>query len=128
MRTLHLAAGWLFAAIFAGTGAWMRYSFPEAHHDDHGMRMMFRASHIYILLSALIHLAIGVQWRPSSRPTLQRLGSAALFIATLLFLTSFFTEPAIGEINRPLVSFGAYFSVAGIALSLLAARGSAKDG
>jgi hypothetical protein len=105
MRALHGVVGLAFVAIFLATGVYMRSVFPAAYHDDAGMHMMFRATHIYILLLALLNLIVAAHWRPrqaSWRRRTQIIGSLCLLIAPALVTASFFLEPAPQRFNRPL--------------------------
>jgi len=125
MRRTHLVTGFLFAAVFAGTGAYMRFTFPEAFQGDAGMRMMYRASHIYILLSAIVNLAVGAQralcpagWRRK----LQTFGSVCVLLAPAVFTASFFFVPVPGKLARPIVLAGVILCVAGSGAAVLAGR------
>lgn len=126
MRRAHLVVGWLFAAVFAGTGAYMRFTFPDAFEGDAGTRMMYRASHIYILLAAIVNLALGAQWtrrREGPRRKLQGVGSACILVAPAVFTASFFLVPAPGKLDRPIVLTGVVLCVVGSGAVVLAGRG-----
>ena len=123
MRRWHLYGGLLFVAVFLATGAKMRASFPEAHSGDAGVRMMYRSAHVYILLSALGNVLVGVHARvEAARPRLRAAGSFLLLAAPLAFTASFFLEPAPMRFARPLALAGAILALAGTALHLIASR------
>ncbi len=69
------------------------------------MHMMFRATHIYILLLALMNLLAAAHWRPrqaSWRHRTQTIGSLCILLAPAIVTASFFLEPAPQRFNRPL--------------------------
>src|SRR5258708_21131167 len=63
---LHLIIGLSLFVIFLITGKYMRVDFPDKEIIPQDLRLLMRSRHIYILFSALIHLALGVylQIRP----------------------------------------------------------------
>ncbi len=89
--------------IFLFTGVYMRWNFPEIYGDNQAMRMMFRASHIYILLVGLLNLALGSYfvWSSESwKRALQAIGSILIFTATSTLVYAFFHEPFLPKIER----------------------------
>lgn len=122
MRTAHRLIGFLFVAVFLGTGVYMRVWFPEAYENDPGMRMMFRSAHVYILLSALLNLLVGAHLQQCvirRRRILQNLGSCFLFAVPALFTAAFFLEPAPKKLGRPIVLCGLVLAVTGSVLHTL---------
>lgn len=110
MKTALLSVGFLFAVVFTATGQYMRHTFPEAFHNDVGMRMMYRSAHVYILFAALLNLAIGWGYHPPFpgwREKLQRFGASVLLLTPAIFTIAFFVEPAPGRLDRPVVLVGA---------------------
>ncbi|MCC2616216.1 hypothetical protein LJ739_08190 [Aestuariibacter halophilus] len=102
MRRIQAVAGGLFLVLFLVTGFYMKQVFPEAYAGDEGQRMMFRASHIYLLLGSLINL-MAVCISPSSDPGLQKfqhMGALLQVTALPLLLVAFVTEPAAYDIDR----------------------------
>ena len=90
----------------------MRAHFPEAYHGDNGTRMMYRASHLYLLLSGLLNTALGLYLagRMGWQGVLQGIGSVLILAGTLFLAIAFFHEPATGVIHRP-VTFPAMLSL-----------------
>lgn len=79
--------------------------------------MMFRANHIYLLLSALLNVIAGlylVRSRKNLARFFQRLGSVLLILSTLLFFTAFWLETAAGSFDRPISYLAVVFSVTAI--------------
>ena len=124
MRRAHAWIGLGFAAVFAATGAYMQFSFPELHGDDMGTRMMYRSAHVYILLAALVNVALAIYWRPAKRRRLQAIGSWLVLLAPLVLTTAFFVEPAPDRLDRPLSLAGVVLVAAGVGLQALSGRAS----
>ena len=86
--------------------------------------MLYRTRHIYILLSALLHLGIGCYFKYRStnvRRTLQLLGSLLITIAPILFIIGFFREPQLTGLYAPLSKKGIILIAVGTLLHLLSA-------
>jgi hypothetical protein len=70
-----------------------------------GPRMLYRSRHIFILMSALLHVAIGTyfSFRPTAvRRALQVTGSILITVATVLFTIAFFYESRLEGLPSPL--------------------------
>ena len=73
----------------------MRVDFPDKEIIPQDLRLLMRSRHIYILLSSLIHIALGVylQIRPQIwQKSLQIFGSVLLFAGSILFVWAFIYE------------------------------------
>jgi hypothetical protein len=126
MRAVHRVVGFAFVVVFLGTGLWMRASFPAAHQGLHGMRMMFRSAHVYILLAALLNLLVAAHWRPQEQPWrrwLQQAGSVALAVIPVMFTIAFFVEPAPERLDRPWCLVGVVLALSGTAFHTLVSFG-----
>jgi len=124
MARLHRVAGFLFAVVFALTGVFMRVTFPAAYGGDAGVRMMYRASHLYILLAALMNLLVGLYLpaeAAAGRGRLRAVGSFFLIAAPGLFTLAFFLEPAPDKFARRFTFAALLLAVLGTGLHLLAA-------
>ena len=102
---LHKVTGVLTVLIFLGTGAYMRFNSPELFHADPTVRMMFRSTHIYILLAGLLNVGLGsylVLSQQKWRRVLQLIGSSLVLIAPPLLIVAFFYEPSSRSVERPL--------------------------
>jgi hypothetical protein len=80
--------------IFIFTG---QYMLRIAHVADLAMgpRLLYRSRHIYILMAALINLALGAYFVPAPRAgarTTQRVGSVLIAIGSVLLIVSFFND------------------------------------
>ena len=121
MKWVHLVFGLLLFFVFTTTGSYMRADFPDKEAIPQELRLLMRSRHIYILFSALIHLALGVylQIRPEvGRKILQYVGSAVLFVSSLLLVWAFITETYSLQQFSDISRFGIYTSLAGVGLHL----------
>ena len=122
MKRFHLIFGLLFVVVFLLTGQYM----DRVHHHLEGMpdgpRMLYRSRHIYILLSALLHLGIGAYFKYRHQPgrrVVQLLGSLLITIAPILFLIAFFREPWLTHLYGPISKNGVIIIAVGTLLHLL---------
>lgn len=129
MRVLHLAFGAFVIAAFLLTGQFMDHALAHLEGMPDGPRMLYRTRHIFIMFSALLHLAVGAYVRPGRRRrsrAFQFCGSALLTLAPILFVAAFFYEPTLGDLETPLSHWGAYLTVAGVMLHLAGGAGEGK--
>jgi hypothetical protein len=125
MRRAHLIVGVMFLIVFPATGAYMRLTFPEAHQGDPIMRMSFRSAHVYILLTALLNVMLGLHLQPTFRVAatrLQTVGSWCLMLVPAIMTVAFFFEPGPGVLLRPIVLPGLLVALLGTTLHMAARR------
>lgn len=104
LKLIHLIVGGLTVITFLLTGLYMRKNFPEIYGDNQAMRMMFRGSHIYILLVGLLNIGLGSYLVASSErwnKIAQLSGSVLVLAATGMLIYAFFHEPFLSGIHRP---------------------------
>jgi len=116
MSYLHLIFGILLFIIFLATGEFMRADFPDKDIIPQDLRLLMRSRHIYILLSSLIHICLGVYLRIHAktwRKFLQVFASVLLILGSILFVWAFIYETynlqKFSEISR----FALYATLAG---------------
>ena len=122
MSWFHLIFGLALFIVFTITGRYMRADFPDKSEIDQTLRILMRSRHIYILLSSLVHIALGiyVQMRPQAiRKVLQLSGSAILVVASLLLVYAFFIETYQLRGYSNYSRWGVYLSLAGVGFHLL---------
>lgn len=115
----HLALGALGLAAFLFTGLYMDRRLDHLVGMPDGPRALYRSGHIYILFSALLHLALGAHFALAGTRLLrlmQYLGSTLLFVSLGLFVISFFVETPLAMVERPLVRLAIEASFGGILL------------
>ncbi len=91
---------------------------------DDTTRMLFRSSHIYILLAAVTNAMTGLYLRPADASwwcVLQAIGSLALLAGPPLLLAGFCTEPYRSGLARPWSRPAIYLALGGVVLHLVAA-------
>src|SRR5216110_1476821 len=96
MRRAHLVFGLIAFVVFLATGQYMDRYLAHLHGMAVGPRLLYRTRHIFILLSALVHLSLGAYVQPRgdiAGRAVQWTGSVMLLLATALFLTGFIYEP-----------------------------------
>src|SRR5262245_58460033 len=129
MTRLHRWIGWTTFVLFLATGQYMRRVAVVAEAGD-AVRYLYRANHIYLLLVALVHLALGTYLLPailSGRRRAQWTGSTLLTIGTVLLAVAFALEPRQGLPERPLTRFGIITFAVGLAVHVIAGRKLAVD-
>lgn len=85
MSYLHLVFGIILFIVFLITGKFMRADFPDKELIPQDFRLLMRSRHIYILLSSLIHIVLGIYLQISKetwRKILQIFASILLFAGT----------------------------------------------
>ena len=104
MRNVHRIVGIAMLLAFLGTGLYMDRMYDHLRGMSDARRMLFRSDHIYLLLAAVLNLALGIYATPRLRVVsrmLQTIGSIAIIAAPFLFLAAFFTEPWMANLARP---------------------------
>lgn len=123
LRIAHLAVGLVFLAVFLLTGQYMDRYLDHLQATPDTQRMLFRSTHIYLLWSALLNLALGLYLRLSPvrvRRTVQWLGSIMVLGGPFLLTIAFFHEPSLHGLLRPLSRPAIYAAFGGLLLHALA--------
>jgi uncharacterized membrane protein len=122
MPRFHLIFGILVFVVFLVTGKFMRVDFPDKEIISQEFRLLMRSRHIYILLSSLIHICLGLylQIHPQiRRKTLQISGSLLLITGSVLLVWAFAHETYFVKDFSDLSRFGLYATLAGTGLHLI---------
>jgi hypothetical protein len=102
---LHRVVGTLAIVAFIATGVFM-LTRPAGFFEGHeAMRFRFRANHVYLLMSGLLNVLVGVYVAPCPggwRRRLQVAGSTILLVAPVTLLLAFILEPHRDTTIRPL--------------------------
>lgn len=121
MSYLHLIFGILVFIVFLVTGKFMRVDFPDKDLIPQDLRLLMRSRHIYILLSSLIHICLGVYLqihKEKWRKFLQIFASVLLISGSILFVWAFIYETynlqKFSEISR----FALYLTLGGVIFHL----------
>ena len=110
-RNVHFIIGTLGVMVFLLTGLYMHFEFNHLRGMDDGARMLFRSSHIYILLSAIINLSFGlylVEVEKDFKRYVQNIISIIVMVAPLFLLMGFYLEHSMTGLERPFTRLGIY--------------------
>jgi len=130
MKRFHLIFGVLIFIVFAVTGRFMRWDFPDKEIIPPELRILMRSRHIYILFSALLHLLLGLYLQLSSKKplrVLQMAGSLLLIAASGLLIWGFINETYYAKNFSDISRFGIYLSLAGVGFHLIGAVFTSKS-
>jgi len=148
LRRLHLLVGLATVIMFLLTGQYMNIRYDHLRGMDDATRLLFRSTHIYLLFSGLLNLALGLNGageEAAGRTTagettaggtaagrttagrtaaglLRGIGSVLILVGPLLFLAGFLREPFLGALARPFSTPALYATVVGMALHWLASE------
>lgn len=109
MRKLHGFVGLGGLAAFLGTGIYLASAAPEHYRHDEALRFIYRANHVYVLLSSLINLVLGIYLVPPTagwRSLSSKIGSYLLLASPLTLLLAFVVEAPNVTPDRPLTTAG----------------------
>ena len=101
----------------------MLWAFPELYGVKEEVRMMFRASHIYVLLASLINfMAANFRYvRASLRLELVfSISSFFIILASVALMGAFVYEPPIYAIDRPITFWAIIMLFSGVLLQTVA--------
>ena len=104
MRRLHLWIGLGGVVAFLLTGQYMDRWLGHLAGVADLPRMLYRSSHIYLLLASLVNLCLGLYLTEESagwRKWVRRAGSVPIALAPFLLLLAFAREPHLAGFNRP---------------------------
>jgi hypothetical protein len=100
----------------------MRWDFPDKEIIPPEFRLLMRSRHIYILLSSLIHIVLGVYLQIHAqtwRKVLQLCASFLLISGSFLFVWAFFYETYASQHFSDLSRFALYVTLAGTVFHLI---------
>jgi len=122
MKRLHLVFGLLLFVAFTVTGRYMRTDFPDKDLISPELRVLMRSRHVYILFSALIHLALGLYLQMSTemwRRIVQYFGSGILVASSVLLIWAFTVESYQTQHFTDISRWGIYLSLSGVGLHVM---------
>jgi len=116
MRRIQFFAGIAMVLAFLGSGAYMHFHLGHLRGFPLAPRMVYRASHINLLLIGAVNIF-------SSRKierSIERIASALLLAASLFFGIAFIVEPGFADLFRPWTRLAVYATFAAILLEVAA--------
>jgi hypothetical protein len=122
VRRLHLLVGLLGVAGFLATGQYMDRAHDHLRGYDDARRLLFRSTHLYLLFTSLVNVALGLYAAPATgwRRWPRGVGSIILIATPILAALAFFTEPWLAGLDRPYTRPTAYGCLAGVVLHIMA--------
>lgn len=129
MSYLHLIFGVLLFVVFTVTGKFMRVDFPDKDLIPQDLRLLMRSRHIYILLSSLIHICLGVYLQVHAetwRKVLQIFASVLLILGSVLFVWAFIYETYDLQKFSDISRFALYATLGGVVFHLFGFRLNSK--
>ena len=130
MKRIHAVVGIVGLMAFIATGQYMDRVHDHLRQTPDVTRLLFRSTHIYLLLASIINLALGLYLSVSPIPWrrgMQRIGSLLLLAGPPLLLAGFSTEPWLSDLARPYTRPAIYGALAGIHFHLVANLGAKSD-
>jgi hypothetical protein len=120
-RRAHWMVGTATLVVFLLTGAYMRWiRVPPVPQLDDVTRAVYRSRHLFILLSAVVNLALSLA--PAATQRARQLVSILVLVAPVLFLAAFAMEPAQGIHGAPFSQIALYLLFAAAVILVRAAR------
>lgn len=126
MRRAQLLVGVALVLAFRTSGLYMHFALNHLRGMPLALRMVYRASHINILLIGAFNIA-SANRTAASTPTVSRLelGSSGLAIAAAGFLVvAFIREPGFAALFRPWTRLAVYATFAAIVLDVVGIVGT----
>lgn len=121
---IHFVIGVLGIIGFLLQGQYMDIYLDHLRGMDHAPRMLYRSSHIYLLLASIINVVMGLFWDPHKLKyiKLQYVGSVLIILSPIFLQFGFMYEPYFENFYRPFTRIGLYalfgtgvgFSIIGI--------------
>jgi hypothetical protein len=106
-RRAHWIVGTATLVVFLVTGAYMRWiRVPPVPQLDDVTRAVYRSRHLFILLSAVLNLALALA--PSAKQRTRQIVSGLALVAPVLFLAAFVIEPSQGIHGAPFSHIALY--------------------
>lgn len=122
MRKIHLVSGIALLVVFALTGQYMIHSLDLVNSDFNAQRMMYRASHIYLLFAGCANILVGCYWSKASNKIaayIQLLASILIIGSQVFLLLAFYFEPPALNQDRLLTLAGCLSLLSGVVLTLV---------
>ncbi|MEA2329109.1 MAG: hypothetical protein QOE68_4068 [Thermoanaerobaculia bacterium] len=101
---------------FLGSGAYMHLHLGHLRGFPLVLRMVYRASHINLLLIGAVNVFASRRIERS----IERIASALLMAASLFFVIAFVVEPGLADLFRPWTRLGVYSTFGAIVLEVVA--------
>ncbi len=123
IKTIHLVSSLIMLLIFVASGQYLNFVLPPLEGTLDGNRMMYRAGHVYLMMSASVNLACGVYYTAFAGGLavwLQRIGAWLVITSQPVLLWAFLVEPGDNATDRVLTQLGCIALFVGAVVMFLA--------
>lgn len=124
MRRAQLVVGVIMVVAFLASGAYMHLRFHHLHQTPDAQRMVYRASHINMLLIGALNIAASRRARSASRFAIaaDRLAAILEIAASGFFVAAFIVEPLYAHLYRPWTRAAVYCTFAAAIVEVITAK------
>jgi hypothetical protein len=122
MRRAQLVVGVVMVAAFLTSGAYMHFWLHHLHQTPDAQRMVYRASHINMLLVGALNIASSRRARSAQRFAIfaDRLAAMLGIVAAGFFVAAFVREPLYAHLYRPWTRVSVYCIFAAAMVDIIA--------
>lgn len=122
MRRAQFVVGVAMVLAFLASGAYMHFRLHHLHQTPDAQRMVYRASHINMLLIGALNIASSRRARSTGRLALaaERLAVMLAIVAAGFFVAAFVREPLYAHLYRPWTRAAVYCTFAAAIVDVIA--------
>jgi hypothetical protein len=126
MRRAQLIVGVAMVVVFLASGAYMHLRLHHLHQTPDAQRMVYRASHINLLLIGALNIAASRRAQNTSRFAIaaDRVAAMLGIAASGFFVAAFIREPLYEHLYRPWTRAAVYCTFGAAILEVVASRTS----
>jgi len=122
MRKAQFVVGVAMVIAFLGSGAYMHLRLHHLHQTPDAQRMVYRASHINMLLIGALNIASSRRARSAALAAIliDRLTAMLAIAAAAFFVAAFVREPLYAHLYRPWTRAAVYCTFAAAIVDIIA--------
>jgi hypothetical protein len=122
MRKAQFVVGVAMVAAFLASGAYMHFRLHHLHQTPDAQRMVYRASHINMLLIGALNIASSRRALGTERVAIaaDRLAAMLAIVAAGFFVAAFVREPVYAHLYRPWTRAAVYCTFAAAIIDVIA--------
>jgi hypothetical protein len=123
MRRAQFVVGVAMVIAFLSSGAYMHFRLHHLHQTPDAQRMVYRASHINMLLIGALNIASSRRARSDGRFAIVagRLAATLAIVASGFFFVAFILEPLYAHLYRPWTRVAVYCTFAAAIIDVIEA-------
>jgi len=121
MRRAQFVVGVAMVIAFLTSGAYMHFRLHHLHQTPDAQRMVYRASHINMLLIGALNIASSRRARSAGRFAIVtgRLAAMLAIVASGFFVVAFIFEPLYAHLYRPWTRMAVYCTFAAAIIDIV---------